>query len=145
MVVCGPANHEKAGIAPLDGFIRTDWLPYPFTMNWRITEPGRTIRFEAGEPIARIFPYPLAVLDEFQVQVRELDDDPEFKQRFVDWAERRQENYAKRKEAEAELAQTNDMPDLDALWSKQYAQGKGAAAAGSEHQTVFRCKPVVKK
>lgn len=143
MVICGPANHEKSGINPLDGFIRTDWLPYPFTMNWRITEPGRTIRFEAGEPIARIFPYPLAILDDFQIELCELDDDPAFKQRFIDWAESRKQGYAKRKEAEEQLAQTQSMPDLDALWSKQYAQGKGAAEAGSEHQTVFRCKPVI--
>ncbi|GAB4192376.1 MAG: DUF6065 family protein [Wenzhouxiangellaceae bacterium] len=141
LAISGPANHDKAGIQPLDGFIRTDWLPYPFTMNWRITEPGRSIRFEAGEPIARIYPYPLAILDEFQVEIHSLDEDPEFRQRFIDWAESRKAGYASRQQAEQELAQRGEMPDLDSLWSRQYAKGSGADGS-REHQTVFRCKPV---
>jgi len=142
LVVAGQANHEKDGIAPLDGFIRTDWLPYPFTMNWRINDAKRTIRFEAGEPIARIFPYPLAPLDEFEVRIAKLDDDPAFRQEFIDWAKRRQQGYQERQAAEAKLAQTEQMPDLEQLWSRQYAKGQGADAATRKHQTVFRCKPV---
>ena len=51
----GPLNGGKDGVAPLTGVIETDWLPYPFTMNWQLTRPGIT-RFEEGEPfcIARI-------------------------------------------------------------------------------------------
>ena len=41
----GPPNHIKDGIQPLVGVVETDWLPFPFTMNWVFTRPGR-IRFE---------------------------------------------------------------------------------------------------
>ena len=34
---------------PLVGLIETDWLPFPFTMNWVFTRPGR-VRLEKGEP-----------------------------------------------------------------------------------------------
>lgn len=142
MVITGPANHDKAGITPLDGFVRTDWLPYPFTMNWRITDATRTIRFEAGEPIARIFPYPLAPLDEFEVQVASLDDDPVLRDQFVDWARRRQQGYQKKEKIEASLGEDDPLPDPDEIWRRQYAKGQGADSAGHRHQTVFRCKPV---
>lgn len=144
LMITGPANHDKVGLNPLDGFIRSDWLPYPFTMSWRITEARRTIRFEEGEPIGRIIPYPLAVLDQFQIEVHQLEEDQAFQQRFIDWAQSRKDGYEKRRVAEQKLAETQKMPDLDELWSKQYAQGKGAAEVGQEHQTVFRCKPVKK-
>jgi hypothetical protein len=40
----GPLNGGKDGIAPLTGVIETDWLPYPFTMNWQLTRPGASTR-----------------------------------------------------------------------------------------------------
>ena len=35
-----PPNHVKDGIQPLVGLVETDWLPFPFTMNWIFTRPG---------------------------------------------------------------------------------------------------------
>jgi hypothetical protein len=55
LVVTGPPNAPKDGIAPLTGVIESDWLPYPFTMNWKLTRPG-SVRFEHGEAFCRIFP-----------------------------------------------------------------------------------------
>src|SRR5579875_3362424 len=40
----GPPNLPKDGIQPLTGIVETDWLPFPFTMNWKFTRPGR-VRF----------------------------------------------------------------------------------------------------
>jgi hypothetical protein len=51
--VLGRPNHVKDGIQPLVGLIETDWLPFPFTMNWIFTRPGR-IKFEKGEPFCFI-------------------------------------------------------------------------------------------
>ena len=138
MAVTGPGNHDKAGIAPLDGFIRTDWLPFPFTMNWRITDADRTIRFEKGAPIARVFPYPLALLDETPMHLHELSEDPEFEQQFHEWARQRQTNYRQR-EQNAARERAGQAPDMDALWNRQYARGEGSDEAGVKHQTVFRC------
>ncbi len=49
----GPPNHVKDGIQPLVGLVETDWLPFPFTMNWIFTRPG-TVRFQRGEPFCFI-------------------------------------------------------------------------------------------
>src|SRR5690606_23014215 len=51
----GSPNHVKDGIQPLTGLIETDWLPFPFTMNWIFTRPGR-VKFEKGEPFCFITP-----------------------------------------------------------------------------------------
>ena len=144
LVVTGPANHDRAHITPLDGFIRTDWLPFPFTMNWRITSPDVTIRFEEGEPIARIFPYPLELLDQTQVELHDLSENPEFEQQFRQWGEERKGNYLERQK---KLASTKpgENPELNGLWNRQYARRKGAEGAELEHQTVFRCHGVIDK
>ena len=45
--------HPKDGIQPLTALVETDWLPFPFTMNWIFTRPGK-VRFEKGEPFCFI-------------------------------------------------------------------------------------------
>ncbi|GAB4114886.1 MAG: hypothetical protein Tsb0027_04480 [Wenzhouxiangellaceae bacterium] len=140
LVVCGPANCDKTGIVPLDGFIRTDWLPYPFTMNWRITRRHHSVRFEAGEPIARIFPYPLGLLEETVVEIAEFEDDPELVSQFRLWAERRKQNAQQHQHAQAK-ANLDDRADTRGLWTRAYAHGEGA----QQHQTVFKPGRVVDK
>ena len=55
LVASGPWNRPKDGIAALTGVIETDWLPFPFTMNWQMTRPG-TVRFpNATNRFARSF------------------------------------------------------------------------------------------
>ncbi len=139
MVITGPANHDKTGIVPLDGFVRTDWLPYPFTMSWRLTEPNRAVRFEEGEPIGRIYPYPLGVLDEFELHPADWDEDPALKKRFTEWAASRDQGYREQRRSVEQGGGTMDV-ERDRIWGKRYARGQGAGGAIVEHQTVFRCR-----
>ena len=76
----GPTNNPKDGIAPLSGVIETDWLPYPFTMNWQMTRAG-TVRFEKDEPICMVFPIPADALPGVEVDVRNLADNPRARRR----------------------------------------------------------------
>ncbi len=71
----GPTNVPKDGIAPLSGVIETDWLPYPFTMNWHFTRPG-TVRFEAGEPFCQVFPVKAHAVLDVVPEIRQIADDP---------------------------------------------------------------------
>src|SRR5689334_19688094 len=41
LIASGPYNRPKDGIAALTGVIETDWLSFPFTMNWQMTRPGK--------------------------------------------------------------------------------------------------------
>ena len=139
LLISGPANHDKQFITPLDAYVRTDWVPFPFTMNWRITEADKTIRFKAGEPICRITPYPIALLNDMQMELHSMEEDPEFMQLVQQWDRNRQVNYQKQKQAEQQWAQEGHKPELKELWNSQYAKGKGSEISTSKHQNVFKC------
>lgn len=63
LLMTGPLNSPKDGIAPLTGIVEADWGPWTATVNWRFTRPGEA-RFEAGEPVAHIFPLPRGLIEE---------------------------------------------------------------------------------
>jgi len=58
----GPPNHVKDGIQPLAGLVETDWLPFPFTMNWIFTRPAgcgsRRASPSVSSPWCRTRPWP---------------------------------------------------------------------------------------
>ena len=70
--VRGPINASKDGAVPLESVIDTSILPGTLTLHWRLTRPGQTLRFEAGEPFCTILSYPKAGLDEVTVEVMPL-------------------------------------------------------------------------
>ena len=84
MVASGAPNHVKDGIQPLTGLVETDWLPFPFTMNWIFTRPGR-VRFEKGEPFCFITLVEDKKMEEFQPVMRSLDSNPAMKGQFDAW------------------------------------------------------------
>lgn len=111
----GPLNHPKDGIAPLTGVIETDWLPYPFTMNWQMTRRG-TVRFERGEPLCMLFPVPAAALAEITPEIRDLADDPELQAQALAWKQRRDEFM--------QLFRARDPATLKDAWQRFYFLGK---------------------
>ncbi|WP_245261572.1 DUF6065 family protein [Ancylobacter sp. FA202] len=62
MSVRGCPNLPKDGIHALEGLVETDWLDFPFTMNWKFTRPG-TVRFEKDEPFCFLAPVPYRALE----------------------------------------------------------------------------------
>ncbi|MFG0256664.1 MAG: DUF6065 family protein [Phycisphaerales bacterium JB043] len=110
-IVRGPTNEPKLHAIPLDGIVETNWAPYTFTMNWRVIEPHKTVRFEKGEPICMILPYPIALLNQISTSIRPIDDDPGTHDDYTRWRESR----------EAMIHDENRTP---ADWQKHYFQGK---------------------
>ena len=84
MMCSGSPNHVKDGIQPLVGLIETDWLPFPFTMNWIFTRPGR-ITFEKGEPFCFINLIEHKKVEQFQPIIRTLESNPVMKGQFEAW------------------------------------------------------------
>lgn len=84
----GVPNRFKHGIAPMEGLIETDWLPYPFTMNWRFTAPG-VVRFEKGEPFCFIAPVPHGQVAAFQPVQGDLEQTPELNGQYKAWTKAR--------------------------------------------------------
>ncbi|MFT6902833.1 MAG: hypothetical protein ACJAXS_003052 [Colwellia sp.] len=145
LLVSGPANQDKNFAVPLDAFIRSDWLPFPFTMNWRMTEPNKTVKFKAGEPICRIMPYPLALLDDMQLEIHDMHEDPNFMQEVKQWDKQRAGNYQSQRKAEQQWADEGRKPELKELWDSNYAKGQAATPPKSKHQNLFKCSAPIDK
>ena len=88
MWVMGPPNHAKDGLQPLSGLVETDWLPFPFTMNWLFTRPGR-VRFEKKEPFCFISLVQDKPLAEIQPVIRQMSSNPELRDQYDVWEKHR--------------------------------------------------------
>jgi len=89
LITKGPANLPKHGIQSLEGVIETDWLPYPFTMNWKMTAKNTRVRFERNEPIAQIIPYPADLISSMEPEIRTMDSNPELFAKYEDYRKKR--------------------------------------------------------
>lgn len=128
-----PPNWPKDGISALSGLVETDWLPFPFTMNWQMTRPGK-VRFEKDEPFCFITLMEHHKLEEVQPKLRMLDDNAELKDEFQAWADSRAD-FNKRLAGREEEAMRD-------RWQRHYMRGKKATGgqAETQHKTKRQLK-----
>lgn len=113
---CGGApNYVKDGIQPLTGIVETDWLPFPFTMNWRFTRPG-IVSFKKGEPFCFIMPVPHASVDQFEPVVKRLGAEPELVAEYEAWRKSREDFLVG--------LDANDPEVLRQGWQRHYFKGR---------------------
>lgn len=113
--VQGPPNHIKDGVQALQGVVETDWLPYPFTMNWAFTRPGR-VRFEKGEPFCFISMVQDRALASFQPVIKNLEANTELRGQYEAW-------YRQRSEFNARMM-NQDPETLGEAWQRFYFKGE---------------------
>ena len=135
LLVRGPANWPKDGIAPLEGVVETDWSAATFTVNWRLTRANHPVSFEEGEPICMLVPQRRGELEAFRPEVRPLDDDPALAERYHGWS-------GDRAAFNAALA----VPGSEAVkrgWQKHYFQDVSldGSSAPTTHQTKLALRP----
>ena len=126
MLAQGSPNHVKDGIQPLTGLIETDWLPFPFTMNWIFTRPGK-VRFEKGEPFCFILPIEHKKVEAFQPVIRSLESNPGMRGQFDAW------NRA-RTDFNSRLA-SGDPDAAKEAWQRFYFKGEVPEDLGSAPAT----------
>jgi hypothetical protein len=137
LMVRGPTNSPKDGVAALDGMVETDWSAAPFTMNWKLTRPGE-VRFEQDEPFCHIFPVRRGELERFAPESRRLETDPELAKRVEAWGAKR---------AMVILATRLNREGGDESWRRywmdDYFKGRSPTGQSSpEHQTTLRLRPL---
>jgi hypothetical protein len=136
LLIQGPVNRPKDGIAALSGIVETDWAPYTFTMNWQFTRPDHVVAFTKGEPICHFFPVRRGGLEAFEPVVVPISDDRELDQVRTAWKERRNEFNVEQK-----------IPGTEAhaqKWEKHYFRGlwpDGLRRGTDDHRTHLRLKP----
>ena len=133
--IMGPPNRPKDGIYPLSGVIETDWSPYGFTMNWRMTRAGHAVRFERGEPFAAFFLVPRGLQERITPRIGALDHTDPVAAEFQAWQQSRR-------------GFLDDLPvrgsdAQKAKWQKGYFQGKTPTGkpGAPDHRTQLRLKP----
>lgn len=136
LMAAGPPNLPKDGIYPLQGLVETDWLPFPFTMNWQFTRPGR-VRFERKEPFCFIYPVKEKSLDEFEPVQRSLNSNLPFKQQYEAWFRLRDDFNARLKR--------RDPAAMKEAWQRYYFKGELPEETGpapADHLNKRRLKPL---
>lgn len=125
----GSPNAVKRHVSPLEGVVESDWLEFPFTMNWRFTRAA-TVRFEKGEPFCFITPVPHTALDRVQPEIRSLDAAPELKAAY-------EARASGRKAFNAGLA-AHDPETVAQGWQRHYMRGEDAAGRRAGHHVTKR-------
>jgi hypothetical protein len=136
MWVMGPPNHIKDGIQPLIGLVETDWLPFPFTMNWHFTRPGK-VRFLKGEPFCFITLAQDRALDTFDLVQRRMESDETLRGQYDAW-------HRQRDEFNKALFR-GDPVAMKEAWQRFYFRGafpEGTGDAPKAHTNRRRMKPL---
>lgn len=136
LLVGGPPNAPKHGIAPLTGVVETDWLPYPFTMNWKMTEPG-IVRFQKGEPFCHLIPTRPTVFDDLVPQIRQLEPGSIMADQFREWSEDRGAFMARQAAGDPEARKQQ--------WQRHYFSGRlpdGSQGPEAHQQKIRAATPV---
>jgi hypothetical protein len=115
LVATGPVNDPKDNAYPLTGIMESDWLPYPFTMNWQIMRPGR-VRFEEDEPFCFVFPVPKQALLDCEVEIHRLSDNAELSRQH-DLFRNSRDEFMKR-------LQAGDQAAAKQAWQRYYFTGQ---------------------
>ncbi|RZJ28744.1 MAG: hypothetical protein EON85_08370, partial [Brevundimonas sp.] len=121
MRASGSPNRFKHGLAPLEGLVETDWLPYPFTMNWVFTAPGK-VRFEKDEPFCFIQPVQHHKVEAFEPVGAPLSADGDLARQYALWKEVRGDFNAR-------LAD-GDPAAMKQAWQRYYFRGEFPDGAG---------------
>ena len=126
--VKGPANHLKDGIQPLEGIVETDWSAATFTMNWKLTRPDHTVRFDVGEPICMIVPQQRGLIEALLPIRKPLLDNAPLLEQYEKWRDSRTAFNAALANQESEAVKQG--------WQKDYMLGRAASGERvADHQT----------
>lgn len=141
--ITGPPNSFKDGIQALSAVVEADWMPYTFSMNWKITRPHHRIRFEKGEPYCFLFPIKRGLPEAMEPAIRDLGDEPGDKSQ-LEFAGRMRaflKNVKSLKKQEGEKAQVRNEKALHfQMWymKGQMPDGSGVFEA---HQKSLQLRP----
>lgn len=134
LLMRGPANLPKDGAAPLEGLIETDWTPATATMNWKLTRPRLTVRFDVGDTLCVIVPQRRGELESFHTVVEDVRDRPDVAGSHAAWSNSRA--------AFLEELRQPGARDQGITWQRHYVLGTAPDGTTSDtHQRRLRLRP----
>ncbi|MEZ0352732.1 DUF6065 family protein [Mycobacterium sp. pR1184] len=135
LLVRGPANRPKHGIAALEGLVETDWSPATFTLNWKFTRPRVWATFDEDEPVGMLVPQRRGELDEFEPKMVSIAAAPDaLRTAYHTW-------WQNRRAFNTDLQYPGSFA-RQAGWQKDYFRGKlPDGSAAPDHETRMRLRP----
>lgn len=126
LLVRGPTNSFKDSAAPLDGVVETDWAPYTFTMNWKLTKRATPVWFQKGEPLCMITPFRLDDAERFDARVAPIESEPALADDYARFVALRQSGL-------------RDWEKGESVFQKRYITGRRPdGSVVDEHRSNFR-------
>jgi hypothetical protein len=89
LLVSGYPNNPINGLQPLEAIVETNWSPFTFTMNFKITETNKLIRIKENTPICRILPYPLNLNEKTNMKFSSIKNNKELNDQYSAWVNSR--------------------------------------------------------
>jgi hypothetical protein len=135
LYITGSPNFFIPSIHPLTGIFESNWAPYTFTMNWKIAEPNKIIKFTKNDPICFFFPINKNLIEKFEMKIQPLSKSPELKKHYEEFDKSRLEFMA------YNMDPKNQPIDPKNSWQKRYFQGKypnGESCPFGAHKTKFK-------
>lgn len=125
----GCPNMFKPGVSALDGIVETEWLNFPFTMNWRFHQPGEVIFFP-NDPICFFNIFPHAMIDRVQPIMHVASKHEDIYSEFKNWRDSRNAFNASLEHREPGQRGTR--------WQKKYLHAEPAKSTHSFHSVKRR-------
>lgn len=129
LLVRGAPNFFIDGLHPLEGLVETDWLSFSFTMNWKVTQPNKLVRFKKGDPICFIQPVPHNYSETFDFEIDYLDNNPEFSKKCNEWTKQR-----------VKFSENRNLGIENRKWQKNYFEGKDVLTEEIQSDDVHATK-----
>jgi hypothetical protein len=89
LLVSGPSNTPINGIQALEALVETNWSPFTFTMNFKITDTNKLIRLHENDPICRIIPYPLNLNEKTNITFSSIKSNTKLHNQYEEWSKSR--------------------------------------------------------
>jgi len=135
LYITGSPNFFVPGIQPITGIFESNWAPYTFTMNWKITEPNKIISFTKNDPFCFFFPINRNLIESFKFEILPIEANLPFKE-HMEAFHRSRVDFIKF------ITDANNQPvDQKDAWQKHYFQGKyidGTKCPFGAHKTKFK-------
>jgi hypothetical protein len=110
LLLIGPVNCWKVNCVPLGGVVETWWMPYTFTLNWKMIEPGR-VEFSKGDPLGQLVPVPHDSFTHALAVEAPLESDPDTAIKMKNWQDERAKRAAESTTTHQYYRKAEGVPD----------------------------------
>lgn len=134
IVITGPHNQYFTGMHHLTGIYETDWAPFSFTMNYKITHPDQLITITPNQPVCQIYPIPRNYIEEDVTTIKHISENPTLESHYQQFSDSR----------EKFLSSNRENKDSIKYWQKTYFKGEfvDGTKCPFDHKTKLHLPPI---